>query len=586
MESVPRAEYPRPDFQRACWESLNGEWAFDFDDGDSGREKGYHDGSGRLGLRILVPFAYQTLASRIGDTTPHDIVWYQKEFDLPESMAGKRIFLNFGAVDYQAEVYLNGSLLGGHTGGYTPFKFEVTGRLRPVGNLLSLRIVDERDLVQPRGKQYWKEPEGCFYTPTTGIWQPVWLEAAEGETIESVKITPDLANGRILMELVKEGERPDGNVRVQVTFNGKPVASADYSVEGRYNRFLLTLPQGDGFTEPLHYWSPEEPNLYEIQFTYRKENRVCDQVESYFGMRTVSVEDGRILLNGFPYYLKMVLDQGYWRESGYTPPSDEALRYDVEMTKKYGFNGARKHQKIEDPRYYYWCDRLGLLVWGELPGAFRFCDAEIANLTRDMGEFIKRDYNHPCIMAWVPLNESWGVPGIHSDESQQSLADALYYLCKSLDSTRLVSANDGWDMVKSDILGIHDYGASGDALRRRYSPESFFQNLSNIRPALRSLIARGYSYEGQPVLITEYGGIALKSQNKDGGWGYAQAEDSPETLIQRYRDVTAAFLSSSFIQGFCYTQLTDVYQEVNGLLDADHKVKIPVEAIAEIHKLR
>lgn len=577
---IPRNEYPRPDFQRDCWESLNGRWEFTFDDDRCGEKLGYPEGKGAFSTEIVVPFSYHTPASGIGDTTLHDVVWYRRTFDLPEKMKEKRVFLHFGAVDYEAAVYLNGKLLGRHIGGYSPFCFDITDVVLAKDNLLTVRALDTNDMSQPRGKQIWKDsPFACFYWPTTGIWQPVWLEATGEQRIQSIKMTPDIEQDLLNLELMVDGFVPENEVEIEVTYNGRTVKKLTSSLDHRLSEIAISL-YSEWFEEEVHYWTPENPRLYQIRLRLLNAGQLVDEVQSYFGMRKISVRDGKIELNNKPYYLRMVLDQGYWAESGLTPPTDEAIRRDVELTKAYGFNGARKHQKIEDPRYYYWCDVLGLLVWGELPSGYQFTDSEICNLTRDMQTFIQRDYNHPCLMAWIPLNESWGVSKIWNDRRQQHLGESLYHLCKAMDPTRLVSTNDGWEMVTTDIAGVHDYAPTGEMIRKNL-PADKLDQLEVLMPQDRHLVAEGYSVKGCPLMMTEYGGIALASQAENGAWGYAGAEKDVASLVRRYIDVTEAIENIPEICGFCYTQLTDVYQEVNGLLDCNHEIKVPIEDIAK-----
>jgi hypothetical protein len=307
-----------------------------------------------------------------------------------------------------------------------------------------------------------------------------------------------------------------------------------------------------------------------------KNNLEIDKVKTYFGMRKISVKGDMILLNNRPLYQKLILDQGYWPESLITPPSDEAIKYDIEMTKKMGFNGARKHQKIEDPRYYYWADKLGLLVWGEVPSAYNFNSEEISNITLEFMEFINRDYNHPCIITWVPLNESWGVRNIVSDKNQQDFAKALYYTAKALDGTRLVSSNDGWEQVTSDINAVHDYVARGEAFEKKYSDnEKLFEGSVDWR----MLYAEGEKYNGEPVIITEYGGIAFANNASGQNWGYGYGVKDEEDFFERYEGLLKAIKNTPYIRGYCYTQLTDVLQEVNGLMTPDRKMKVDIERV-------
>ena len=584
-------QFPRPDFRRKHWMELNGTWKFGFDAKEN------------MDKTIEVPFAYQTEASGIGEKTFHDCLWYERMFQIPEDMKGKRQFLHFGAVDYEAEVWVNDHYLGKHTGGYTPFSFEITEMTEEdKENILVVKAADRADTAQPRGKQYWEEePSRCWYIPTSGIWQTVWLEAVEGKPIEHVKIVPDIDSNQIEVTVTVPEYEPGDQAFLTVSYYGRSVKKLTTSLDGIRTTVVVALKPEDAIDE-VHYWSQEDPNLYDLTIDLvRMEGyslQILDSVGTYFGMRKVSLGNGRILINHTPCYLKMILDQGYWEESGLTPPSAQALQHDVEMTLKFGFNGARKHQKIEDPRYYYLADCYGLYVWGEVPSAYEFCDEEMANLTRDFMEFYKRDCNHPCVITWVVLNESWGVRKILTDKRQQNFGKALYHMAKALDPTRLVSTNDGWENVRADIISIHDYAQEGKAFLEKYTQESF-KTPEGIWPQKRRLFALGERtekwageigagcgdfQENRPALmVTEYGGIALKNSVNDENWGYGDAEENEEAMLKRYEVVTKAILEIPGCSGYCYTQLTDVYQEVNGLLDNYHRPKVSVERVCEIN---
>jgi beta-galactosidase/beta-glucuronidase len=325
-------------------------------------------------------------------------------------------------------------------------------------------------------------------------------------------------------------------------------------------------------------WTPEKPNLFDVSFELWNADEVVDRVQSYFGLRKISVEEGNVCLNNRPYYMKLVLDQGYFPDGIMTPPSDDAFKQDVELTKAMGFNGARKHQKVEDPRYLYWCDRLGLLVWAEMANAIAYSEEYVRRISLEWQEVMDRDYNHPCIVAWVPLNESWGVPNLLFDKHQQQHALSMYHLTKSLDTTRLVIPNDGWEHVITDICTIHDYESRKEVLEKRYSS----LEVIGAKPAGRWIHVPGFPYQGAPIQVTEYGGISFQKSDSQ-GWGYSSAENE-EDFMERYMAVTHPLLESPVVQGFCYTQLTDVEQEINGLLTYDRKPKIPLEVIKQINE--
>ncbi len=577
--NLPRPEYPRPDFERQEWLNLNGAWEFDFDDGDIGEKDGWFKGKA-FSKTIVVPFCYQSELSGINSKEMHENLWYKREFELPDSSIGKKILLHFGAVDYIAKVWVNGEFVGQHHGGHISFKLDITNYIKSGKNLLVVKAVDKYECTQPRGKQYWKEkPDRCWYTPTSGIWQTVWLEAVGELYIDKLRMTPDIDRKTLLTEVYLDRTPSYAEITITVSYKGVEKKSITTSITGRISAVTIDMKEED-FIDEIHYWRPEAPNLYDIKFCIIKNGVVTDEVKSYFGMRKISIKGDLILLNNSPYYQKLILDQGYWPESLITPPSDEAIIYDIEMTKKMGFNGARKHQKIEDPRYYYWADKLGLLVWGEMPSAYDFNSEEIQNVAQEMIDFINRDYNHPCIITWVPLNESWGVRNIYVDKNQQDFGRALYYMVKALDGTRLISTNDGWEQVEADICGIHDYEAWSEGFHPKYQDkENLLSGAANNR---RLLYAQGIKYEGQPILVTEYGGIAFKTENCE-NWGYNGTVNDEESFFARYADITGAIRKTPYIRGYCYTQLTDVMQEVNGLMTADRKVKVDLERIKQVN---
>ncbi|HBE76900.1 MAG TPA: glycoside hydrolase family 2 [Firmicutes bacterium] len=575
---IPRPEYPRPDFERAEWLNLNGEWDFEFDDLDTGESDGWYRNSS-FSRKITVPFCFQSSRSGINDQGMHQIFWYKKDFFLPDYFTGKRGLLNFGAVDYLAKVWVNGEYAGGHQGGYGSFKIDSTRFLKKGMNTIAVRVEDRYDCGQPRGKQCWfGKPNRCWYTPISGIWQTVWLETVGDVYIDQLHITPDIDRREVSAEVVLDQFSEALSINVSISFKGRSVKQVQASLENKISQLLFHLKEPDDIDE-LDYWTPETPNLYDIEFQLLKNGRPVDRVKSYFGMRKISVKGDMILLNNKPYYQKLVLDQGYWPDSLITPPSDEAIVYDIKMTKDLGFNGVRKHQKIEDPRYYYWADQLGLLVWGEMPSAYHFHSLTIENMIMEWLEFIKRDYNHPCIITWVPLNESWGVRNIKVNQEQQSYARSLYYLTKAVDTTRLISTNDGWEQVDSDICGIHDYEPNSLQFLEKYSNK---EKLLSGAAEQRVLFCEGYEYQGQPIIVTEYGGIAFVSESSD-NWGYYGTVKNSEEFIQRFSSVTKAIQNTRYICGYCYTQLTDVQQEINGLMDAQRNLKVPMAQIQKIN---
>lgn len=569
---LPRPEYPRPQFVRADWMNLNGEWSFAYDDADIGlAERWYlqHD----FDQRIIVPFAYQTRLSGIGETDVHDVVWYERAFELPDHWAGQRILLHFGAVDYTAHVWINGVFVCTHQGGHVPFHADITHALQAGSNRVTVRAQDvTTDLEQPRGKQFWeRESASIFYTRTTGIWQTVWLEPVPTTHIETFQCLPSIDTAQLSVHCKIVNHQTDLTFEVQLVFEGETITVQTIPVEAARASLTLTVT-------PLHLWSPETPHLYDLKLLLRRGTEVIDSVDSYVGMRSIRIEDGQVMLNHQPYYMRLVLDQGYHPDGLLTFPSDEVIRRDVELIKEMGFNGARKHQKVEEPRYLYWADRLGLLVWAEMANAYQYSAEAVQRITQEWQEAIARDFNHPCIVAWVPINESWGVPDLRGDMRQRQHLLALYHLVRSLDATRLVISNDGWEHALTDLLTIHDYEGQGSILRERYAS---LPNILAARPANRDLYVPGYDYRGEPILVTEFGGIAYQRGAQE-GWGYTVANNAEE-FLRRYRDVVEAILASPILQGFCYTQFSDVQQEINGLLTYDRQPKVDLALLRQIN---
>ena len=594
MTETPRSEYPRPQFRRDEWTNLNGEWRFAFDDHDVGLSKGWHstgvdalqNGGSPFDRSITVPFCYQSKLSGIGETDFHDVVWYARTFEQASADEEERVLVHFGAVDYRATVWVNGVQVAEHEGGHTPFSADVTHTLGDGENVIVVRAQDpSRDVTIPRGKQYWKEEsEGIFYTRTTGIWQTVWLEPVNRSRLASLKLTPDVDAASVDAEIEIEGFEPGMKLRAVVDLDGQRILDDTISARSTIvDRRLPLLARGAApdtshiVERPgLALWSPENPRLYDLKIELLDaDGRLLDTVESYFGMRKIEIRDGKVYLNNRPYYQRLVLDQGYFPEGILTAPTDDDLRRDVELAKEMGFNGARKHQKVEDPRWLYWADTLGFLVWGEMANAYAYSADYVRRITQEWQEAVRRDYNHPCIVAWVPMNESWGVPELATDQRQRDHLLAFYHLTRSLDSTRLVVSNDGWEHALTDLCTIHNYHDAENLTNSYATPESSVA----AQPANRPIYVPGHGYRGEPILITEFGGIAFDTHG--GGWGYRTVSD-PEEFLERYESLIEALLQSEPVQGFCYTQLTDVEQETNGLLTYDRKPKADTTCIREI----
>lgn len=572
--------YPRPLLRRAEWTSLNGTWNFSF---DTEAEWSRPD-QVSWNRTIEVPFAPETKRSGVGDTDFHQVFWYRRTYQAPALRQGERLLLHFGAVDYQATVWVNDVKAGEHQGGYTPFFQDITEQAQDRSMLeIVVRAYDNpSDLEQPRGKQDWqKEPHLIWYPRTSGIWQTVWLERVPSTWIGNIRFTPSLHRWEIGLLVTLEGPVPPGmRLRIRLSSGSSIIADDSYMVVARdlHRRIALSDPGIDDSRNEL-LWSPSSPTLIDAHCQLLDATgESIDEVVSYTALREVSVQGDRVLLNGRAYPLRLVLDQGYWPDSGMTPPDDEAIRRDVELAKAMGFNGVRKHQKIEDPRYLYWADRFGLLVWEEMPSAYRFTSRSISRMKAEWEAVIERDYSHPCIMAWVPFNESWGVPNLPNNEPERHYVQALYHMTKTLDPTRPVIGNDGWESVATDIIGIHDYDDDPERIARRYYANDVRVRLfRHERPGGRLLLLDGHRQDDHPIVLSEFGGIALQ---REGVWGYSRCQ-TPDELAERYTDLLTIVHSLQLLAGFCYTQFSDTYQEANGLLDADRRPKFPLTAIAK-----
>jgi beta-galactosidase/beta-glucuronidase len=585
-------EYPRPQLRRPDWWSLNGPWEFAIDREGEGHWRRPAEGRMRrpsevtFHRTIVVPFSPETEASGIGDTGFYHTCWYRREFDAPPLADGQRLILHFGAVDYYATVWVNDVLVVRHEGGYAPFQADITDMLRRDGpQTVVVRADDDpHELAKPRGKQDWqREPHSIWYPRTTGIWQTVWIERVPATHVAWLRWASSLDRWEVSLHMRVEGPRHDDplRVRVRLSARGEMIANDTYElVAGEvHRRIALSDPGIDDFRNEL-LWSPHRPTLIDVEMElWGGRGELLDAVSSYTALRQVGTQGDRFLLNGRPYYLRMVLDQGYWSRTGLTAPSDHALKRDVELAKAMGFNGVRKHQKVEDPRYLYWADRLGLLVWGEMPSTYRFSTRSVERLTTQWMEVVARDVSHPCVVAWVPFNESWGVPDLPTIAEQRHWVAALYHLTNTLDATRPVIGNDGWESVLTDILAIHDYDHDPGRIARRYhSEEELPRILQRERPGGRRLVVEGHeAHANVPVMLTEFGGIAY---HPDPGrtWGYSRTE-TREELGRRYQALLDVVNRVPLFSGFCYTQFSDTYQEANGLLTMDREPKLPLEVL-------
>jgi beta-galactosidase/beta-glucuronidase len=556
---LPRPEYPRPELVRTDWLSLNGDWGFALDLSDSGEERGMASGSG-FDRRIRVPFAPESPLSGVGFTDFMSAVWYKRSFAVPEAWRGRRIRLNFEAVDYQATVWVNGKPAGRHEGGYTPFALDVTGLLAPGANVVVVRARDDvRSGRQPTGKQSKRFASyGCVYRRTTGIWQTVWLEPVPDIGIERTKATADVDNGEANLHVYFNAAPGAGTVTAKIVFQGKSVAAQTKRAE-KVVRFAVPIKNAA-------LWDIRAPNLYDVEFVYERDGRTVDRVTTYFGMRKIEVRGPKLYLNTRPLFLRTVLDQGFYPDGIYTAPDDAALKRDIELAMSLGFDGARLHQKVFERRFLYWADKLGYLVWGEFPDWGLDLGRPEAFLTfsREWTEAVERDLNHPALIGWCPLNERWEgqAPGV---------IPAVFKLTKLLDPSRpVIDASGGFHESSPDIYDAHDYDQDPVAFKARHD------GLLSVPPKvhMNGGPEKNVAYAGQPYFLSEYGGIWWNpGQADDKAWGYGDRPKSLAEFLDRFQKLTDALLDNPAAAGFCYTQLTDVEQEVNGLLTFDRKPK-------------
>ncbi len=612
--NIPRPEYPRPQFVReGNWINLNGEWDFSFDDADIGlKERWYKkENSKNFDRKIMVPFCFQSKLSGIEDNSFHDIIWYRRVFDIPKKFNDKKVLLHFGAVDYRCLIYLNGECVGSHEGGYVGFSLNITKFLEG-SNVLVVRVEDPSDDLEiPRGKQFWKtEIETIFYPRVSGIWQTVWVEfLSQDYSIDNVKITPDIEKSEVIFEVNIEGQGfPKLSLGINILSGNQSIAQDSINLDfigkigSRKNkkvlkekielisrkmfydnpfrfRFLVKIPE-----DQLVLWDINRPNLYNFSLKIQNDEtgEIYDEISSYFGMRKISLGDGnnqkRIFLNDKPLYQKLFLVQGYWPDSLYTPPSDEHIKRDIQFVIDFGFNGLRTHQKTFDPRFLYWCDKMGVLVWGEIGNCYRFSVKSQLRLINEFVAEIERDYNHPSIIAWVPLNEGWGVSGAEKDPKRGYYTSSLYFLIKSIDSTRLIIDDDGWWHTEhNDICTRHFYSTT-DLL-----PATLDEEISSHKTSAPKPYLKPFEYKGEPIIYSEIGGFGFDfKEDNSKKWGYGGLIEDPEELFEKVLTLLKEFdVRKEWIQGFCYTELYDQFQEINGLLTFDREPKFPPKKLKE-----
>jgi beta-galactosidase/beta-glucuronidase len=577
--------HPRPRLTRDRWIDLCGVWEFAHDDDDVGLDARWFASAEPFPRQINVPFPPESEMSGINDKGFHPIVWYRRTLGAVRT-PGERLLLHFGAVDYSARVWVNGQLVATHEGGHSPFSADITGVLNESGeNVVVVRAEDQPlDGTMPHGKQDWElKPHAIWYDRTTGIWQPVWLEPVPETYLVQLHLTPRLPESQVTVE-GRLNRYHSGWITVTLRKGEEVLTVQQVHVDADSLEMTVAIPRArNGQRRNDLYWMPDNPNLISVTADLlNSEGNLIDSVRSYFGLRSCGIENGRFLMNDKPFFVRSVLEQGFWPKSHLAAPSADALREEVQLIKDLGFNACRIHQKVEDPRFLYWADHLGLLVWGEMANAYEFSPGAVDRFTREWLSVLDRDRSNPSIVTWTPLNESWGVQDIAHSEAQRAYASSLYFLTKAIDPTRPVISNEGWEHTHSDIWGLHDYTQHKDQLIDRYgTAEAIAKTLTEMRPTRKRLLLNPEDDRGQPVMLTEFGGISFHPSEGEPWMGYATVT-TPDEYLKILEELFGAIYESPDLAGFCYTQITDTQQEKNGLYDENRRPKLPVDKLRDI----
>ena len=563
MNNIPRPEHPNPQFQRRDWMNLNGKWSFKIDKSKSGLAKKYYQPQTNFDRTINVPFCPESVLSGIEYKDFMDAVWYSREFTIPEKYSGLRAILHFGAVDYKATVYINGKEVGTHKGGYISFEFDITDYITDGKNVLTVYAEDDtRNPLQPRGKQseeYYSH--GCDYTRTTGIWQTVWLEFVPESRIKGIKIFPNVENCSVDIQAEVIGS---GKFEVLALYQERIMGAATVVSDGGFVTAHLDLKEA-------YLWEVGEGRLYDLELRFNE-----DKVDSYFGLRDVRLDGQKFLINGKSVFQRLVLDQGFYPDGIYTAPTEEAMIKDIQISLDVGFNGARLHEKIFEPRFLYHCDKMGYIVWGEYPnwGMDSSNPNILFSILPEWIEEIERDFNHPSIIGWCPFNETWDYDG--RKQHDETLA-VVYNTTKALDRTRPCIDTSGNFHVITDIFDVHDYEQDPKVFKEHYdklmTEGELFDNHKKRQ-----------KYTGGPTFVSEYGGIRWSvNEGEQNAWGYGDAPKNKYEFIERYKGLTDALLDNDQMFGFCYTQLYDVEQEQNGLYTYSRKPKFETSIFRAIN---
>ena len=561
--------HPNPMSYRKDYVLLDGKWDFAFDYKNQGEKKNYPE-MFPLSATINVPFCYLTELSGINIKKRCDHVWYHRDIEIKS--LNKKVLLHLEGADYHTTVFANAKFVGEDDGGYHRLTFDLTPYLKVGENSLVIKCDDDMSVEKPRGKQrFRKENFACWYEETTGIYKPVWLEFVNTSYISAFKITPHTEDKTVnfIVETIGKGN----NLSVEISYKGEVVSKGESAVSSGFTEMNLLV------SSPLHLWNVLEPELYDVKLSLKSEDG-NDEVLSYLGFRSLKTENHHVYLNSKPLYQKLILDQGYFPQGDLTPKSDKDLLSDIERMIAMGFNGARKHQKREDDRFYAYSDMLGYLVWAEMPSFYWFSKKSTRRVEREWMLIVKELYNHPSIITWTPFNESWGIHGINTSKLRQSFVNRIYHETKEYDPSRFVITNDGWEHTLSDLLTIHLYEQDSSKLRELIDQavkKGIIQSFVKFHT-----FAKGYKYEEQPILLTEFGGTAY-SHDK-GSWGYGTAVKDDNEYQERLRSLFRVVLDDEDLDGYCYTQLSDVKQEINGLYTFNREPKIDPEIMKDIQK--
>ena len=564
--NIPRPEHPNPQFERENWVNLNGEWEFEFDYGASGRDRKFNERTS-LDSKIIVPFCPESVLSGIGNTDFLNCVWYLKKLKINKN--NKNVILHFGAVDYESYIYVNGKEVYHNIGGYIGFEIDITECVKDgEENIISVCAIDGHPSGKASGKQsknYYSM--GCDYTRTTGIWQTVWLEYVEKNYIKSVKYYTSIEDKSVQIEVETVGK---AEFTAEASYEGRVVGNTSAMLNAGISRVTLNLDE-------LHLWEVGNGRLYDLELTYGD-----DKVKSYFGIRSTAFDNKNYLLNNEPVFLRTVLDQGFYKKGIYTAETDEELARDIYLSLDAGFNGARLHQKAFEPRFLYHCDKMGYLVFGEA-GNWGIDCSNMEQLTPFLLEWqreLLRDFNHPSIIGWCPLNETWDYDNRHQNDD---FIRALYYTTKAIDTTRPCVGTSGNYQVVSDIYDLHDYLQGKEEFEKiYYAPtyEKFAENYDNTHEWV-ARYQKSKDYKDMALYLSEYGGIRWDTDGV-GGWGYGDGPKTEEEFLDRYEYLTKTLINSPYVCGFCYTQLYDVEQEVNGLYTYEREPKFDMKKIKAI----